>query len=166
MSLFFCRLLDILGLLRLGFNSFITIVLLLLESIIINFFYLYLMSTDRIRLNPRIEGEIRHRSVAKRLQILNPSPIYLPSVRFKTHGSDRIGLDRFYESTDSLCTPIFYVPNTLTNLISLHHFTNDNNYFLCLLIVVSIPLSWLAPHLQNCEYWQNQQEQKWPHVQD
>ena len=67
---------------------------------------------DQIELNPRIEGEIRHQSIANGLQdfqfvtdpllmdykIFNLSPIRLPSVQLKIRRSDRLILqiNRFF----------------------------------------------------------------------
>ena len=59
------------------------------------------MSTDRIGLNPWIEGEIHHRSVANVLQTFQSVTIPF------TFGSDknlRIGLNQIYGWTDFLCT--------------------------------------------------------------
>ena len=64
--------------------------------------YLYLMTTDRIGLNPRIKGEIRHRSVANGLHnflsVTNP-------LAFGLDQNPRIGSDRIDGLTDFLYTP-------------------------------------------------------------
>ena len=58
------------------------------------FFNLYLMTTDRIRLNPRIKDEIRHRSVANGLHNFQSVTNLLAfgSDQNPRIGSDRIGL--------------------------------------------------------------------------
>ena len=57
----------------------------------LSIFYLYLMSTDLIGLNPRIEDEIRHQSVANGLQNFQSVTNPLPSIRLKIRRSDQTG---------------------------------------------------------------------------
>ena len=62
------------------------------------------MTMDRMRLNMRIKGEIRHRSVANRLQNFQSAA---NPFAFESDKNPRIGSDWIYRSTNFLCTPTY-----------------------------------------------------------